>query len=104
MLHLRMIVPPDRTEAAVGLIEATVGTTHVVVLPGAARDPAGDLVLCDVAREAGDELLHGLREMRIDQDGSIAVESIDFSMSRRADAAEAEAPGEAADAVLWEQL
>ena len=99
-----MIVPPDRTEAAVGLIEATVGTTHVVVLPGAARDPAGDLVLCDVAREAGDELLHGLREMRIDQDGSIAVESIDFSMSRRADAAEAEAPGEAADAVLWEQL
>ncbi|HEY9367453.1 DUF389 domain-containing protein, partial [Streptomyces sp.] len=47
---------------------------------------------------------HGLREMRIDQDGSIAVESIDFSMSRRADAAEAEAPGEAADAVLWEQL
>lgn len=53
MLHLRMIVPPDRTLAAVKLIESTVGTTHLVVLPGAARDPAGDLVLCDVAREAG---------------------------------------------------
>ncbi|QES07860.1 DUF389 domain-containing protein [Streptomyces venezuelae] len=104
MLHLRMIVPPDRTDAAVTLIESTVGTTHLVVLPGAARDPAGDVVMCDTARESADELLHGLRDMRIDQDGSIAVESIDLSMSTRADAAEEEAPGEGADAVIWEQL
>ncbi|MEU0400187.1 DUF389 domain-containing protein [Streptomyces sp. NPDC006197] len=104
MLHLRMIVPPDRTSAAVQLIESTVGTTHLVVLTGAARDPSGDLVLCDVAREAGDELLHGLRQLRIDEDGSIAVENIDLSLSTRADAAEHEAPGEPADAVIWEQL
>ncbi|MEU6623507.1 DUF389 domain-containing protein [Streptomyces litmocidini] len=104
MLHLRMIVPPDRTSAAVRLIESTVGTAHLVVLPGAARDPSGDLVLCDVAREAGDELLHGLRQLGIDQDGSIAVENIDLSMSTRADTAEEEAPGEGADAVIWEQL
>ncbi|WP_369145975.1 DUF389 domain-containing protein [Streptomyces sp. R44] len=104
MLHLRMIVPPDRTLEAVRLIESTVGTTHLVVLPGAARDPSGDLVMCDVAREAGDELLQGLRGLRIDQDGSIAVENIDLSLSTRADAAEEEAPGEPADAVIWEQL
>ncbi|WP_328943060.1 DUF389 domain-containing protein [Streptomyces sp. NBC_00250] len=104
MLHLRMIVPSDRTTAAVELIESTVGTTHLVVLPGVARDPAGDVVMCDMARESADELLHGLREMRIDQDGSIAVESIDLSMSTRADAAEEDAPGEGADAVIWEQL
>lgn len=99
-----MIVPSDRTTAAVELIESTVGTTHLVVLPGVARDPAGDVVMCDMARESADELLHGLREMRIDQDGSIAVESIDLSMSTRADAAEEDAPGEGADAVIWEQL
>ncbi|MFE3072058.1 DUF389 domain-containing protein [Streptomyces sp. NPDC059247] len=104
MLHLRMIVPPDRTASAVDLIQSTVGTTHLVVLPGAARDPVGDLVLCDAARESADELLHGLRGMRIDQDGSIAVENIDLSMSSRADTAEEEAPGEGADAVIWEQL
>ncbi|MEV0414560.1 DUF389 domain-containing protein [Streptomyces sp. NPDC050448] len=104
MLHLRLITPADRTEAVVSVIESTVGTTHLVVLPGAAREPRGDLVLCDVAREAGDELLHELRELGIEQDGSIAVENIDLSLSRRADAAEEEAPGEAADAVLWEQL
>ncbi|MEU9295495.1 DUF389 domain-containing protein [Streptomyces sp. NPDC048266] len=104
MLHLRMIVPPERTSAAVGLIESMVGTTHLVVLPGAARDPAGDVVMCDVAREAGDELLRELRALRIDQDGSIAVGDIELSLSTRADAAEKEAPGEAADAVIWEQL
>jgi uncharacterized hydrophobic protein (TIGR00271 family) len=104
MLHLRMITPSDRTDEVVLLIEKTVGTTHLVVLPGSARDPAGDVVMCDVAREAGDELLAGLRELGIDTTGSIAVESIDLSLSERADQAEADAPGEGADAVLWEQL
>ncbi|MEU4150189.1 DUF389 domain-containing protein [Streptomyces sp. NPDC026659] len=104
MLHLRLITPPDRTDDAVRLIEDTVGTTHLVVLPGAARNPAGDVVMCDVAREAGDELLSGLQRLGIDDDGSIAVEDIDLSLSRRADRAEEEAPGEAADAVLWEHL
>ncbi|MFD9303866.1 DUF389 domain-containing protein [Streptomyces sp. NPDC060048] len=104
MLHLRMITPADRTDAVVRIVEGTVGTTHLVVVPGAARVPPGDIVMCDVAREAGDELLNELRELGIDQDGSIAVENIDFSLSERADLAEKEAPGEGADAVLWEQL
>ncbi|MFF5445991.1 DUF389 domain-containing protein [Streptomyces sp. NPDC012888] len=104
MLHLRLITPADRTDAVVSAIESTVGTTHLVVLPGAAREPRGDLVLCDVAREAGDELLHELRQLGIDEDGSIAVESIGLSLSRRAEEAEEEAPGEPADAVIWEQL
>ncbi|MER7978808.1 DUF389 domain-containing protein [Streptomyces sp. NPDC095817] len=104
MLHLRLITPADRTDDVVRLIEATVGTAHVVVLPGAARNPAGDVVLCDVAREAGDELIGGLRDLGIDHTGSIAVEDIDLSLSKRADKAEADAPGEGADAVLWEHL
>ncbi|MET9496259.1 DUF389 domain-containing protein [Streptomyces sp. NPDC006552] len=104
MLHLRLITPADKTDAVVRLIESTVGTTHLAVLPGAARAPAGDVVLCDAAREAGDELIDGLRGLGIDEVGSIAVEHIGLSLSRRADRAEHEAPGEGADAVLWEQL
>ncbi|GHB07530.1 DUF389 domain-containing protein [Streptomyces chryseus] len=104
MLHLRLIVPADRTDEVVRTVEQTVGTTHLAVVPGAARDPAGDLVLCDVAREAGDDLIAALRTMGIDETGSIAVENIDLSLSRRADRAEENAPGEGADAVLWEQL
>ncbi|MFB8246759.1 DUF389 domain-containing protein [Streptomyces sp. NPDC055952] len=104
MLHLRLISPSDRTGEVLRLVEGTVGTAHLVVLPDAARDPSGDVVMCDVAREAGDELLAGLRRLGIDTSGSIAVESIDLSLSDRADRAEADAPGEGADAVLWEQL
>ncbi|MFJ8634515.1 DUF389 domain-containing protein [Streptomyces sp. NPDC093568] len=104
MLHLRLITPADRTDDVVRLIEKTVGATHLAVLPGAARNPAGDVVLCDVAREAGDELLTGLQQLGIEERGSIAVENIDLSLSLRADKAEEEAPGEGADAVLWEHL
>ncbi|CAM5501024.1 MULTISPECIES: DUF389 domain-containing protein [Streptomyces] len=104
MLHLRLISPADRTEDVVRLIERTVGTAHLVVLPGAARDPAGDLVLCDVAREAGDALLTALQHLGIEDDGSIAVENVDLSLSRRAEQAEKDAPGEPADAVLWDHL
>ena len=104
MLHLRLITPAEKTDAVVRLIENTVGTTHLVVMPGAARNPAGDVVMCDVAREAGDELIGALRELDLDKTGSIAVENIDLSLSKRADKAEDEAPGEGADAVLWEHL
>ncbi|MFF4251111.1 DUF389 domain-containing protein [Streptomyces sp. NPDC001663] len=104
MLHLRLITPSDKTDDVVRLIEKTVGTTHLVVVPGAARNPAGDVVMCDVAREAGDELIGALRALELDRTGSIAVENIDLSLSKRADKAEEEAPGEGADAVLWEHL
>ncbi len=104
MLHLRLIVPTDLTDEVVRLLESTVGTAHLVVLTGAARDPQGDVVMCDVAREAGDELLDRLRKLGLDRAGSIAVENIDLSLSRRADRAEDDAPGEGADAVLWESL
>ncbi|WP_371577670.1 DUF389 domain-containing protein [Streptomyces sp. NBC_01314] len=104
MLHLRLITPSDRTDEVVRLIEETVGATHLVVVPGAARNPAGDVVMCDVAREAGDELIGALRALDLDRTGSIAVENIDLSLSERADRAERDAPGEGADAVLWEHL
>ncbi|WP_405849852.1 DUF389 domain-containing protein [Streptomyces niveus] len=104
MLHLRLIVPAELTEEVVRTVEGTVGTAHLVVVPGAARDPAGDLVLCDVAREAGDGLIADLCALGIDKSGSIAVEDIELSLSRRADQAEEDAPGEGADAVLWDQL
>ncbi|MFJ2227517.1 DUF389 domain-containing protein [Streptomyces halstedii] len=104
MLHLRLIVPADRTDEVVELLERTVGATHLAVLTGAARSPAGDLVLCDVAREAGDELIDALRGLGIDRSGSITAENMELTLSTHADEAERRAPGDSADAVLWEEL
>ncbi|MFD7029741.1 DUF389 domain-containing protein [Streptomyces sp. NPDC059917] len=104
MLHVRMIAPARLTDEVVALVRRTVGTTHLAVLAGAALDPPGDVVLCDVARESADELLAELRALGLDDVGSITVEGIDLTLSRSADRAEREAPGEGADAVIWEQL
>ncbi|MCX4548845.1 DUF389 domain-containing protein [Streptomyces sp. NBC_01387] len=104
MLHLRLIVPTDRTDEVLRLVRDTVGTTHLVVLPGVAHDPQGDVVMCDVAREAGDDLIGALRGLGIDREGSITLENMDLTLSAFADKAEADAPGEGSDAVLWEEL
>ncbi|MGF1342707.1 DUF389 domain-containing protein [Streptomyces flavovirens] len=104
MLHLRLIVPADRTDEVVELLERTAGTAHLAVLAGAARSPAGDVVLCDVAREAGDELIDALRGLGIDRTGAITAETMDLTLSADADDAERQAPGAGADAVLWEEL
>ena len=50
MLHLRVIVPADESAEIVDHLRDAVGVTHLVVSPGAAIEPAGDLVQADVAR------------------------------------------------------
>lgn len=105
MLHLRVTSPPDRTEAVVHLIDACPGTAHLAVLEGAARRPTnGDLVIADIARESVDELVENLRELGIDKDGGIAIENLDTAISAAAERAERDAPGEGADAVIWEEV
>ncbi|NED91271.1 DUF389 domain-containing protein, partial [Streptomyces sp. SID11233] len=104
MLHVRVIVPARRTEELLSLLRGSVGVTHLVVLSGAAREPAGDLVECEVAREAADELLDRLQEFRLGEDGGITAEHLDLTLSRPAEQAAREAPGDAADAVVWQEL
>jgi uncharacterized hydrophobic protein (TIGR00271 family) len=104
MLHLRVITPKDRTEEVCRLLEEHPGTTNVVVLPEAARQPLGDVVMCDVAREAVNEVVDGLRRLGLEADGSIALERVDVSISQVAEAAAQNAPGHGDDAVVWEEI
>lgn len=104
MLHLRLIVPSTRTDSVCATLDEALGVTNIVVLPGAAREPRGDLVLCDVAREAANEVLDALCDLGLDEEGSISVETIDTAISRVARVAEAEAPGLPGDAVVWEEV
>jgi uncharacterized hydrophobic protein (TIGR00271 family) len=104
VLHLRLIAPADCTEPVRSLLTAHHGITNVVVLPGAGVRPEGDVVLADVAREAANHVLDELRQLGLTERGSIAVESIDLSLSAGADRAEDRAPGEGSDAVIWAEL
>jgi hypothetical protein len=104
VLHLRLISPPERTGAVHDLLLSTPGVTHVIVLPGAAQVPPGDVVLCDVAREATDDLVSSLRDIGLEDAGSIAIDDIDTVLSQAARQAQRNAPGEGVDAVLWQQV
>jgi len=104
MLHLRVVTPPDRTDAVVRTLGATPGATNVVRLRGAGVDPPGDLVQADIAREAADELLAGLRDLGVAADCAVMLEAVDTAFGREVDRARRDAPGEGADALVWEQL
>jgi uncharacterized hydrophobic protein (TIGR00271 family) len=104
VLHLRIIVPPDRTDSVEKLLTGNDAVTHVVVLPGAARDPVGDVVFCDVVREGASAIIAELRGLHIDRDGSIMLEKVDTTLSAAADRAEKRVPGLGVDAVVWEEI
>jgi uncharacterized hydrophobic protein (TIGR00271 family) len=104
LLQLRVTVPADRTARVRELFESDPGTAHLAVLPGASVSPAGDLVLADVARESADALVTALRDLGVHRDGAIAITSVDAAVSSAARKAEERAPGDGADAVVWEQV
>jgi uncharacterized hydrophobic protein (TIGR00271 family) len=104
MLHLRIVVPPDLTAQALSVLEQSPAVCNIVVLRGAAMRPAGDVLMCDVAREAASIVLSDLRELGVDERGSISVEQVDITLSRAAEAAIRAAPGDPANAVVWEEV
>src|ERR1044072_9738524 len=104
MVHLRIVVPEDRSEKVLGLLEAAPSACNLVFLAGAARQPAGDVILCDVAREDASVVIDDLRELGIPRDGSIALEQIDSQISDAAKQAERAARGAPSDAVVWEEV
>jgi hypothetical protein len=74
------------------------------VSEGSARKPNGDVISADVAREAATGVIGQLRDLGLPRDGAIVVERLDIILSAAADRAERDAPGEGADALVWEEL
>jgi uncharacterized hydrophobic protein (TIGR00271 family) len=101
VLHLRVISPPELSGKVLEVLDEAVGVANLVVLPGAARSPRGDLIQFDVAREAANEVIEALRSLGLCTEGSIAVEEVDLSISEAADRAQEAAPGDGDDAVVW---
>ena len=104
MVHLRIVVPADRCGKVLDLLETAPSTTNLVFLAGAARQPKGDVVLCDIAREDASVLIDDLKELGVARDGSISLEQIDSQLSDAADRAERAAYGKPSNAVVWEEV
>ena len=104
MLHMRIVVPSDRGERVLAALEHTPAVFNIVRLRDAARRPDGDMILCDVPREAASIVVSDLDQLGVPEDGSIAIETIDTEISRIGDIAERSAPGDPSNAVVWEEV
>jgi uncharacterized hydrophobic protein (TIGR00271 family) len=104
MLHVRLIVPPERTASVVERLSATPGVVHIVQMSASTTRPEGDVVLCDVAREATNDLVEWLQDQGVHHRGAITVETLETVVSDAAAVAEAVAPGHGADALVWEEM
>ena len=104
MMHLRVISPTADTPAVLDLLRRTPGVANVITHPGAAVQPAGDVVISDVTRDRASDVLDGLRSLGIDKRGMIALDEVAVELSSSAERAERAVLGDDADAVVWQQI
>ena len=104
VIHLRIVATADKAERTLDLLERSDSVCNVVLLPGAARRPKGDVILADVAREDASVVISDLRELGVHRRGSISVDPIDTQISEQAERAVEHAKGAPADAVVWEEV
>lgn len=104
MLHLRLIVAVDLVPVVVAGLESAPAVAHVAVFPGASRAPAGDVLLCDIAREGANEVVEWLQALGVHRSGAIIVDRPDTVISDAAASADAAVPGYGSDALVWEEL
>jgi uncharacterized hydrophobic protein (TIGR00271 family) len=104
MLHLRLIVPTEMTAEVLAVLESEPGVVHIVRHAASVARPAGDLLSCDVAREAANRLVESLQRIRLHRAGAISIEELDTVVSDAAERAEALTPGSGGDALVWEEI
>jgi uncharacterized hydrophobic protein (TIGR00271 family) len=103
-MHLRVVSPTDRTGAVLTALAAVPNVVNLVVIEGAARSPAGDLVMLDVPNELANHVIALLRARGVDRVGSITVERSGTILSEAASRAAADAPGTSSEAVVWSEV
>lgn len=103
-LHVRVVLLEQHRAPAITFVRDHVGVTNVIHLAGAALEPAGDVLLFDVAREAVNEVLRVLRDMGVTDQGSITVVHSRLSLGNGVDRAELEAEGDAHRVVVWAEI
>jgi uncharacterized hydrophobic protein (TIGR00271 family) len=101
VLHVRVACPSRLTDQAVDALRDTTGVAALAVARGASLVPEGDVLECDVVREASDNVLAALLAIDTDRELVISIVELEVIAGRAVRAAEAAAPGFDADALPW---
>lgn len=103
-MHLRVVCESGDSPDVTGILEAETGVAHLTVTSGASRQPAGDVIEASVAREVAEDILSRLAERGVPRSGQVSLQPFDMMLSDTADAVERAAPGDGADALVWDEL
>ena len=90
MLDVRIITPPGLTSRVLQELVDDPGVTHITADRGAATQPPGDLVTCDVVRASVNPLIRRLRSAGVTEGGGITLTDLEAVVSTAADCAQAE--------------
>jgi uncharacterized hydrophobic protein (TIGR00271 family) len=104
MLHLRIITPPDLTAPVLQELADDPGVTHITTDRGAATQPPGDLVSCEVVRASANPLIRRLRSAGVAERGGITLTEPEAVISAAADRAQAEILTPEIDTIVWEEV
>ncbi|MFJ5954799.1 DUF389 domain-containing protein [Paenarthrobacter sp. NPDC092416] len=104
MVQLRVCVPSELSDEVLECCSQQTGAAEVARHKGASVVPPGDVITAHIARESVEDLLVRLHALKVPELGSVSVSTPELMLSARADAAEASAPGESADSVIWDEV
>jgi uncharacterized hydrophobic protein (TIGR00271 family) len=102
--QLRICVPEKLSDAVMDCCTGELGVAEVSRQPDASVLPPGDVIDVLLARESVERLVEKLQVLKVQEQGSISVSMPELVLSDRADKATADAPGEGADAVIWDEV
>lgn len=102
--QLRIFVPEALSDAVVDCSTGELGVAEVSRQRGASLLPPGDVIHVLLARESVEGLVEKLHALNVQEQGSVSVSMPELVLSDRADKAAADAPGEGADAVIWDEV
>ena len=101
MLRLRVVCADH---ASGDVVEALGRQIGVIAVRHAGRTSHGDEITAALARESADEVLATLRGLGVFDTGMVTLEPLDTAVGHLVGKAEDEAPGEGADAMIWDEL
>lgn len=100
MLHVRVVCPDTDVRAVHDLLSDEAGAIALT----RTNSSSGTVISADIARESLDPVLEQLRAIGVLERGMVTMAPLDTAIGAIAQQAEDDAPGEGADALIWDDL
>lgn len=104
LVHVRVVCPRELAGPALDVLAAAPGSVAAGRAAVGGTAPDLDVVQVDLARESVQAVLAELGRLGVAEHGLIAMDQVGTAIGALADRADADAPGEPDDALIWEEL